>query len=59
MAKRGVRKGKTATKNKSVIVISYWVVALLAAFILLGSVARPLLWIFVVGAILTYYTLKK
>jgi len=58
MAKRVVRKVKTSP-NKSVTVISYWIVALLAAFLLLGSVSRPLLWIFVVGAVLTYFTLKK
>ncbi|MBI4084803.1 MAG: hypothetical protein HY431_02755 [Candidatus Levybacteria bacterium] len=59
MAKRVVRKAKTTTPNKSVTVISYWIIALLTAFLLLGSIARPLLWIFVVGAILTYFTLKK
>ncbi|MBI4097057.1 MAG: hypothetical protein HY428_01445 [Candidatus Levybacteria bacterium] len=61
MAKKAVRRttAKVGSSNKTMTIIAFWIIALLTAFLLLGSVARPLLWVFVLGAFLSYYTLRK
>jgi hypothetical protein len=55
--KRTQRRG--STDNKALTIAGYWLVALFAVFLLIGSNARPILWVFILFAILSYYTLNK
>ncbi|HLD01977.1 MAG TPA: hypothetical protein VJC10_03825 [Patescibacteria group bacterium] len=61
MAKRKKRASarRSYLENKTSLVIGLWVVALIVAFIFLGSVVRSILWIFLVGAIASYFVLNK
>lgn len=61
MPKKSVKRTtkSTAHYDKSKTIVAFWIIALLIAFILLGAVAKPLLWIFVLGAFLSYYILNN
>jgi hypothetical protein len=47
--------------KKSVVytVVGYWIVGLVTAFLLVGANVRSILWIFLLGAAMSYYTLTR
>lgn len=49
--------GKKFSKNK--LVTFYWIIAALTVFFIQGANARGIMWIFLVFAFFTYYTLKN
>jgi len=50
-------EGRKFSKNK--LVTFYWIIAALTVFFIQGANARGVMWVFLVFAFFTYYTLKN